>query len=242
MESTRRRSKSRSRSHDNADKYVGLSLRTFWPGDGGGWYNGSVLRLLPSGKYECSYDDGSLVVLSANEIKQYEVRSAKTSPARCGGTIFQNNSIHIKHCTDTPKRQGGTRLLAPILTRSQHSRSKRKQGGTKRHRRRHQQPAALLLLYCCITAASLLLTQRGAGAGTRNPPPSVRAAPKRSASVGSTHSRAQEEGEHAYFGSMGTFTKRVVPCMSYGLSSVFMTLVQKFVVMNAPETKVLPYV
>lgn len=137
MESTRKRSKSRSRSHDNADKYIGLSLRTFWPGDGGGWYNGLVLRLLPSGKYECSYDDGSLVVLSANEIKQYEVRSAKTSPARCGGTIFHNNNIRIKHCTDTPKRQGGTRLLAPILTRSQHSRSKRKQGGTQRRRRRH---------------------------------------------------------------------------------------------------------
>ena len=69
------------------DKYVGLLLRTFWPGDGGGWFNGSVLRLLPSGKYECQYDDGTLVLLTADQIKQYEVKSASPSPKRTPASV-----------------------------------------------------------------------------------------------------------------------------------------------------------
>lgn len=36
---------------------------------------------------------------------------------------------------------------------------------------------------------------------------------------------------------MGTFSKKVVPCLSYALSSVYMTLAQKFVVKAAPEVQ-----
>jgi hypothetical protein len=72
---------------DGDDKYVGLLLRTFWPGDGGGWFNGSVLRLGTSGKYECQYDDGTLVLLTADQIKQYEVKSASPSPKKTAASV-----------------------------------------------------------------------------------------------------------------------------------------------------------
>lgn len=38
---------------------------------------------------------------------------------------------------------------------------------------------------------------------------------------------------------MGTFSKRVVPCLSYAASSIYMTIAQKYVVINAPEVKAL---
>ena len=45
--------------------------------------------------------------------------------------------------------------------------------------------------------------------------------------------------DEEFFGAMGTFSKRVVPCLSYAASSIYMTIAQKYVVINAPEVKAL---
>jgi hypothetical protein len=54
----------------------------YWPEDGvnpPGWFTGEVKRVLPSGKYEALFSDGSLVVLSAKQVEQ-----GATDAARAG--------------------------------------------------------------------------------------------------------------------------------------------------------------
>jgi steroid 5-alpha reductase family enzyme len=81
-EPARKASKSRGRSpaaraspNKVAAEIIGRTLRTYWPNEG--WFSGTVQRYVPSsGKYEAKYSDGSLVLLSAKQIKEYSVPSS----------------------------------------------------------------------------------------------------------------------------------------------------------------------